>query len=449
MSHKFRIGEIKTALTRSWQLAWPVIIANLSLPLLGLADASVLGRLESSVYLAAVTAGGSIMAYFFWGFNFLSMGLSGFTSQHYGGKNHHALRLTLNRYFQVAAVLIVIVLCLKPWIVDLGVWLISPSSEVATEMAVYLQIRLWGVPALILNMMLIGFFIGMQNTRISLYSVSLTQLLNIGLNIFFVFGLGFKTEGIAIGTVISEYLGLALILWHLQRTLKKFPDQTKQTSSQSSWQLKDYLPIFHISSHLFLRSFFMLSTFLWLNRQAAAYGEVVLAVNGILLALCTLISNFLDGVSDAAESQTGFYLGEKDGRRLRLVWLSCLLLIVSLSLLMTLVLGLFGQSFIEWMARQEDVRLLAVELLPLVVLVPLSSALAFLLDGIFVGARLSQAMRNGVVAAALTFFILSQFFASSANELWLALHAFYLVRILWLGFVFMTRLWPKSGKFVT
>lgn len=428
---------------KTWTLAWPVILANLSLPLLSLADAAILGHLDDSVYLAGVAAGGSLMAYIFWGFNFLSMGVSGFTSQSLGDRNYSGLLLTLKRYVLVAVVLIVLTLSLSRLFIEAGLWVISLSVPVADEARTYLSIRMLGVPAIVFNILFIGFFIGLQNTRVSLYSISVTQILNILLNLFFVYGLGMKTAGIALGTVISEYLGLALVLWHLYRTMPGL--KSKATKRQVwTWQWRAFKPIFHVSSHLFVRTFVLLSAFVWFNRSAAVYGEVALAANGVLLAFFTLISHFLDGTAAAAEAQTGHSIGENNPETLRKVWLASGLMTTTFMIVLAVFFGIFGPVFLTLLTSQADVLAIALEQIAWIVLLPLVGGLAFWLDGVFVGARRSKDMRNSVLSAFIGFVCLVQFFASTYGLLWLCFNLFFVIRSGWLLTVFVTKLWPMS-----
>jgi MATE family multidrug resistance protein len=437
--------EQRRQLTKTWSLAWPVILANLSLPLLSLADAAILGHLSSSVYLAGVTAGGSLMAYVFWGFNFLSMGLSGFTSQALGKKDFTDLLTVLKKYVLVAIALIVTVICVHPFLISGGLAIISPPADVAKEAQTYLSIRIWGVPAIVFNSMLLGFFIGMQNTRISLYSLSITQILNIGLNFLFVFGLGYKTAGIAIGTVISEYLGLLLILWHLRKTLTVVSTQsTRPSIIQFTWS--SFRPIFHVSSHLFVRTFLLLTSFLWFNRIAASFGELALAANGILLAFFTLISHFLDGTAAAAEAQTGHAFGEGDQKKLRDVWYASATLNIVFMISLSVMFALLGEQLLSLLTNQSDVFSMAADQLIWVALLPLTGGIAFWLDGVFIGARRSKDMRNSVLFAFVLFVSLSWIFATDNQSLWISFNLFFLGRSLWLLSQFLTKMLPMKAS---
>ncbi|WP_196158911.1 MATE family efflux transporter [Reinekea sp. G2M2-21] len=437
-------SQQRTQLSKTWGLAWPVILANLSLPLLSLVDASILGHLPDSVYLAGVTVGGSLMAYIFWGFNFLSMGLSGFTSQLLGKGDYAGIQLQLKKYCLVAIALIVLVLCLHRVFIQAGLAVIGPASDIAQEANVYLSIRMLGVPAIVFNTMLLGFFIGLQNTRISLYSLSITQIMNIGLNLLFVFGFGYKTAGIALGTVISEYMGLGLILWHLRKTWRHHQSITTITH-RLAFRWSEFTPIFHVSSHLFVRTFVLLTAFVWFNRMAANFGSVALAANGVLLAFFTLISHFLDGTAAAAEAQTGHAVGQNNPALLRQVWGASATLnacfMISLS-------GLFfvgGGAFLHLLTNQNDIYQYAYAQLTWVAILPLTGGIAFWLDGVFIGARRSKDMRNSVLIAFAFFVLGSWFFAQSNTQLWMWFNVFFAARSFWLLTVFYKKMLSASA----
>lgn len=424
---------------KTWHLIWPVIIANMSLPLLNLADAAILGHLDSNVYLAGIATGSSLFAYVFWGFNFLSMGISGFASQSYGRREYSDILVLLKKYAIVASCLITLLLILHRILIDTGIDLIAPPAGAATEAKTYLYIRAIGVPAIVFNSMLLGFFVGLQNTRIGLYSVSLTQVLNIGLNFVLVFGFGFKTAGIAIGTVISEYLGLLLVLWQLRRTMHTLDSKSSKTNA-INWQWQSFTPIFKVSSNLFIRSFVLLSGFVWFNRMAAQLGSTALASNALLLAFVTLISNFLDGTAAAAEAQTGHAIGQKDQNLLRQTWLVSGVLNLGSMLSLSLLIYFGGDNLLQVMTNQDDVILLAEPLLLYVSLLPLTGGIAFWLDGVFIGARQSSAMRNSVLTAFLCFVSASLLLPLSSANLWLAFNSLFIVRSLWLLTVFYKKI---------
>jgi MATE family multidrug resistance protein len=430
----------KKAFLKTWSLAWPVILANMSMPLLGLTDAAILGHLDNSLYLAGVTAGLALMAYVFGGFNFLAMGLSGFTSQLLGQNNFAQLRLTLFRYLILAVALIILFLLFSPVFISFGLDFISPPQQVAEQAAIYLEIRMFGVPALVLNSLLLGFFIGMQNTKIGLQTVAISQLANIGFNLWFVYGLGWQIAGIAWGTVISEYLGLTLILWQLWRTFQRKDLKTAQRLPLTlDWA--DFAPIFQVSSHIFVRTFVLLTSFLWFNRVSAELGASVLAANGLLLQFFYFIAHFLDGTAAAAEAQTGHAIGSGNQQLKRQVFKTTFVLTAIFMITMSAFFWLFGSAFVGLLNSQVDVLAQANQVIGLIAWLPITGGIAFWLDGIFIGARETKSMRNSVVSAFLFFFLVSWLFAHTNTWLWISFHCMFLIRSLWLLMVFYKRVY--------
>lgn len=425
---------------RTWSLMWPVMLANASMPLLGLVDTAVLGHLDDSVYLAGVALGASLMAFVFWGFNFLSMGLSGFTSQAYGARNTSLLRTQLAQYSLVALLLISLVLLLHPWLITAGLDFMNASSAATQEAQLYLSIRVWGVPAQIFNTMLLGFFTGMQNTRISLYTVSLAQMVNLVLDVVLVYGFGLTTAGIALGTVASEYLALILVLLMLRRTLRRLEPGLDRALLG---RLSAYGVIFNVSASLFLRTFLLLSGFAWFNRMGAQFGNDVLAANAILLTFLTLISNTLDGSAAASEAQVGLAIGRGRTDQLRTVLWTTGLAALALMTLLSLCFALTGGLIINLLTGQAQLEQLARDYLPWLAALPLAGGLAFWLDGVFIGARLTRQMRNGVIFGFALFLGSSLVLPATNHWLWFSFCLLFVGRSVWMLRVFRWQLIAK------
>jgi len=432
----------RQAWVRTWGLMWPVMLANLSLPLLGLVDTAVLGHLDDSVYLAGVALGSSLMAFVFWGFNFLSMGLSGFTSQAWGARDAGRVRTQLAQYSLVALGLISLVVLSHGWLIDRGLAFMGASAEVTHEADRYLSIRIWGVPAQVFNTMLLGFFTGLQNTRISLYTVSLAQMVNLVLNVVLVYGVGMTTDGIALGTVISEYLALALVLMTLRKTLKGLAPGLDRNLLK---RLSAYRAIFSVSFSLFLRTFLLLMGFAWFNRLGAQLGDLVLAGNAILLTFLTLISNTLDGSAAAAEAQVGMATGRGSPRLLSQVLWTTGWSAAGLMVLMTLAFGALGGVIIDLLTSQLDLQQQADRYRVWITLLPVIGGLAFWLDGVFIGARRTSDMRNGVIAGFVVFVLASQWLPSGNHWLWFGFSLLFLTRSMWMLAIFWFRVRPRSA----
>jgi MATE family multidrug resistance protein len=299
---------------------------------------------------------------------------------------------------------------------------------------------MFGVPALVLNSLLLGFFIGMQNTKIGLQTVAISQIANIGLNLLFVYGFGMNIDGIALGTVISEYLGLSLILWQLRRTLRH-EEFSRALRLPFSLHWSDIAPIFQVSSHIFVRTFVLLFSFLWFNRMSAELGSSVLAANGLLLQFFYFIAHFLDGTAAAAEAQTGHAIGSENKILKRQVFKTTFLLTAVFMISMSVFFGLFGSTFLIWLNNQNDVLFEANQVIWLIAWLPITGGIAFWLDGVFIGARESKSMRNSVLVGFMSFFVISLFFATTNSALWLSFHCMFLMRSIWLLTVFYKKVY--------
>lgn len=437
------MSETSAQWRRTWGLMWPVMLANLSMPLLGLVDTAVLGHLDDSVYLAGVALGASLMAFVFWGFNFLAMGLSGFTSQAYGARNSRRIRTQLLQYSLVATALICLVLLSHRWLIEAGLTFMAASEAATAEARIYLQIRAWGIPAQIFNTMLLGFFIGMQNTRVSLYTVSLAQMVNLVLDVVLVYGFGMTTDGIALGTVISEYLALALVLFMLRRSLTRLAPGLYR---RRLLKISAYRAIFTVSFSLFLRTFVLLMGFAWFNRLSAQLGDTVLAANAILLVFLTLISNTLDGSAAAAEAQVGMAVGKREPAVLASVlWTTGWAAMALIAVLAGLFAGL-GGYIIQGLTSQADLVDTAMSYRFWVVLLPLCGGIAFWLDGVFIGARRTQDMRNGVLAGFLVFWLAGYGLGDTNHGLWGAFLLLFLTRSVWMLWVYWRRVLPMARQ---
>jgi MATE family multidrug resistance protein len=420
---------------------WPVMLANMSLPLLGLVDTAVLGHLEDSIYLAGVALGASLIVFVFLGFNFLAMGLSGFTSQAKGANDPTQIRTQLAQYSLVAGGLSILVLLAQAWLIEFGLAFMQASDAASAEANIYLNIRIWGVPAQIFNSMLLGFFVGLQNTRISLVTVSVAHIVNLILNITLVYGFGMTTDGIALGTVISEYIALTLVLFTLWRALNRLPPGLDKHRLRT---LKAYSKIFSVSFSLFIRTFLLLMGFAWFTRLSAAMGDSVLAANAVLLAFLTVISNSLDASAAAAEAQVGLAIGQHNPERLKEALWTTGWCAFGLALALALIFGVLGNAMLALLTSQQDLRQQASAYLPWVAVLPVIAGLAYWLDGVFIGARQTAQMRNGVMIGFISFVLLSQVLPATNQALWLSFSTLFAARSLWMLYIYWRRVLPLT-----
>lgn len=430
---------------RVWQLAWPMMLSNLSIPLLGAVDTAILGRLPSPIYLGAVAVGAAIMSLLFWSFGFLRMGTTSLTARHSGAGDDCAARQVLAQSAVLALGLALTVLALGPWLIPLAVSWMGPSAEVATLAQSYAQIRLFSAPASLLNFALIGWFIGRQDTRRPLAILATTNLLNIALDALLILGLGLHSDGAAWASVLAEYGGLALGLWLAHRALARSPGHT---SWRALRRVSAYAPLLTVNRHLLVRTFCLLMVFAFFSAQGARLGDTTLAVNAVLLQFLLLTSYALDGFAHAAEALTGRAIGARQLPDFyRVVKASGLWALLS-ALLITAVFVL-GAPWLPGLFTQIPEVLAQVDRHYVwVCLLPLTAVWGYLFDGVFLGSGYTQAMQYTVLAAALLLFLPLWWLLQPLGNhgLWLAFTAFNAARGLLLGWVFWHR--SRAGRWL-
>ncbi|MDQ2076244.1 MATE family efflux transporter [Marinimicrobium sp. ABcell2] len=434
-----------------WQLAWPMMLTNLSVPLLGAVDTAILGHLPSPVYLAAATLGASLVTLLLWSFGFLRMGTTSLVARAYGREDHDNSRLILAQSAVLGLLLGVSLAVLGRLLTPVALAWINPSEEVATLAQSYAEIRLLGAPAVLLTYALVGWFIGQQDTRRPLVILVSTNLLNIVLDGVFIWGLGLNSDGAAMASVVAEYAGLALGLWLLCKRLKGMGGRlaTKHLTRPAT-----YLPLLQVNRHLFVRTLCLLAVFVFFAAQGARLGDQVLAANAILLQFVLLTSHALDGFAHAAEALSGRAIGA--GRRAEFfricrastIWALGMAVLVSLTFFL-------GQAWLLTLFTElESVLELASQYYLWVCLLPLVAVWAYQLDGLFLGSGKTAAMQYAMlISAGLVFLPLWWLTRGWGNQgLWLTFTVFNGARGLLMGAIFLhysrAKTWVPAHPFV-
>ncbi|MGH8496514.1 MAG: MATE family efflux transporter DinF [Gammaproteobacteria bacterium] len=410
-----------------WRIAAPLIVSNISVPLLGIVDTAVMGHLDEPYYLGGVAVGATVFSFLFLGFNFLRMGTTGVAAQAYGTGDAAEMRNTLAQAILSAlGIAIVLLAAQKP--LAMAAWrLIDPGEAVETQAAIYYAIRIWSAPAALANYALIGWFIGMQNARGPLVIMLAINLTNIALDLLFVVGLGMRVEGVATATLIAECTGLACGLWFVRRELRRWPGQWQRSRILDGVRLKR---LFALNSNLFVRTIALMFAFGFLTAQGARLGTVVLAANAVLLNFQYFMSYALDGFAHAAEALAGRAIGERSRTgfdravRISLQWS----LIVAVAF--CAVYALAGQVIIDAMTDLPDVRQIAYAHLPWLIVLPAVSVWSYLYDGIYVGATRAREMRNTMLFSAFAVYVPAWYMLRFLGNhgLWLAFLLFMAAR---------------------
>ena len=420
---------------RIWHLAWPMMLANISTPLLGIVDTAILGHLDSARYLAAVAVGSSLMSFLYWGFAFLRMGTTGLSAQAFGAGDQLQSQLLMGRSILLGITLGVLLILLSPWLLRLGFSLLVPAAGSEQLAMSYAQIRIHSAPALLVSMAVIGWLIGQQQTRWPLIITVFTHGLNIALDFLLIIGLGLHSDGAAIATVIAEYSGCALALAVVYC-------QWRGAKSDFDWRpllrWADYRQLLLINRQLFIRTLALLFSFSFFTAQSAQLGENTLAANTLLINLLLLTAYGLDGFANAAEALVGEAIGQRNYDAFWQTCSHCALWSLATAGLFCGLFILFGPQLIALQTSLPAVFDLALVYLPWLWLLPLITVWSYLLDGIFIGATRTGPMQHTMLFSLLVVYLPAWYFTQAlGNEgLWLALLVFNLARSLSLGLVF-------------
>lgn len=384
-------------------IALPSIVSNITVPLLGLIDVSIVGHLGAASYIGAIAVGGMLFNMIYWLFGFLRMGTGGLTAQAYGRHDLQEVTRILLRSLSISLLLALALLLLQYPIRNIAFMCMDTSEEVRQLATLYFHICIWGAPATLGLYGFTGWYIGMQNSRFPMFIAITQNIVNIAASLFFVFVLKMKVEGVALGTLVAQYagLGMACLLWlAYYRPLRKY---LRQKALFDRTEMKRF---FQVNRDIFFRTLCLIAVTVFFTSTGAAYGDVVLAVNALLMQLFTLFSYFMDGFAYAGEALTGKYIGAKDDQSLRLTIRHLFKWGIALSLLFTLLYGAGGKSFLGLLTNDTSVISASEEYIYWVLAIPLAGFSAFLLDGICIGATATHLMLRSMLVASASFFLL-------------------------------------------
>ena len=399
-------------------IALPILLANATVPILGVVDTGVVGQLGDPVPIGAVAIGANILTAIYWIFGFLRMGTTGMTSQALGAGDQGEADALLSRAM-VVGVGGGLALILLQWPIFQGGFLISPASPAVEESAnTYMSVRIWSAPAAIALYGINGWLIASERTRAVLALQVWMNGLNIVLDVVFVLGFGWGVAGVAFATFLAEWSGLALGLWFCRDAIRRpfWNDWPRILSRARLFRMAV------IHRDILLRSLFVESIFVSFLFFGARYGDVPLAANQILLQFVHLTAHALDGFAIAAETLVGNAVGARDRARLRKgavlasVWGAGVMVVFSVAV------WAFGPWVIELMTTSDEVRLAAKALLPWMIAAPVLGIAAWMLDGIFIGATRTGDMRNMTAVSAAIYFVSVWVLSDYGNDgLWMAL----------------------------
>ncbi|MBX2841381.1 MAG: MATE family efflux transporter [Flammeovirgaceae bacterium] len=426
------------------ELAVPNILSNLTIPLLSSVDTALVGHLDGLYYLGAIAIGGMIFNFIYWGFGFLRMGTTGLTAQAFGNDNRESTSLIFARAIVLATLISLVLILLQKPIGLLSFYLIKASPEVEKYAESYYNIRIWAAPATLMLYAIHGWFLGMQNAKYPLILAIAVNVGNIGFSVCFVKVLNLNSDGVALGTVCAQYMGLGLGFFLMLKKYAAYFKNLKLNQIIKGGELKRFLSL---NSDIFIRTLCLVFVFTYFTAESAKFGDEILAVNTILMQFWTILAYGIDGFAFAAESLVGLYIGRREKGNMQRVVKLLFLWTIGLGLVIAIIYWLFEDAFLSIFTDKIDVISLAGQFVIWTILAPLVNGFCFIWDGIFLGATDTKSLRNSMLIC--TFLVFLPIYHISApslgnNSLWMAMFVFMISRGISLSFI----AWKQMPKWI-
>lgn len=382
-------------------LSVPAVIATITTPLLGLIDTTFTGHMGGAVYLAGVALGSNLFNLIFWLFGFLRMGTSGLTAQASGAGSPCDEMLVLTRSVLLGLAAGIIIIALQEPLTALYNYVVDSDTNSRIEATHYIHIVIWGAPAVLLTTVLTGWFIGLGAAREAMWMSIIIDVVNIAASSMFVLGMHLKTEGVAAGTLIAQWSGVIAGMALARPYIKSRLSQIKWRTIIDTEALGRF---FRVNRDIFLRTLCLIFVTLWFTRAGAGQGNMILAANAILMQLFILFSYFMDGLAYSAETLAGRATGAGNGNEMRLTIRALMQWGSGLALFFSLLYFIGGDSIIGLLTDEAGVAATARRYMPWAVTVPLVSFVAFIWDGICIGATATRQMLLSMAMATAVFF---------------------------------------------
>lgn len=408
-------------------IAIPMILSNITVPLLGIVDSAVIGHLENSGYLGGVAVGGTMINLILWLFGFLRMATTGITAQAFGSKNKRKQVQILLQALSMAILFSILILALSVPISHLILSYSDTSEVIKLYAGHYFLIRITSCPAALINLVIMGWLLGNHRAIKAMWLLIFTNLVNVILDLIFVPGFNMGVQGAALASVIADFLGLFLGIYFVIKTWKEIGLPKFKMRVHEIFE--DVLNLVKLNLDVFIRSLFLQLVFIFMTFKGATFGDDIAAANAILMNFLMFISYVMDGFAYTMEALVGSSFGSKNKETLQRDLIIASFWSLVISILGTIVFALYGEAIIHFMTSIDDVRIESLYYLPWLIAFPLISMWSFLLDGVFVGATLGKEMRNGMILASAIFFIFYlSIYTYKNHALWASLLIFMLVR---------------------
>jgi len=409
------------------RLAIPNIISNITVPLLGMVDMFIVGHLDSEDYIGAIALSTMIFNFIYWSFSFLRMGTSGFTAQAYGAQDNKEQTNVLLRSLAVAMLAGFLIVLLQYFIALIGFYFLNAEPAVKAFAYDYFYIYVWAAPAVLGLYAFNGWYVGMQNAKIPMFVAIGINVVNIALSFTFVYGFGMKIKGVALASACAQYSGFLffLLAWNI-----KYGWLKQYINLKVLKDFKSYIPFFKVNTDIFIRTMALVAVTTFFMSASSKEGKDILAVNALLMQLFILFSYMMDGFAYAAEALTGKFIGAKNRHMLKYLVKRLFFWGIIIVILFTLTYILFLDNILGILTDKQNIIELSKQYHIWVYLIPVAGFSAFLWDGVFVGATASRLMRNSMLIAVASFFLLYFAFSDmlANNILWIAFIVYLALR---------------------
>ena len=416
-------------------VAVPIMLSNVSEPLIGVVNTAVIGQLPDPYYIGAIAVGALIFAFIFWGFGFLRLSTGGLSAQATGAGDGVELVAVLARSLMIAGVAGVALIALSPLIREVSFDLVGGSAEVRAHGETYFNYRIWSAPAALANYCVMGWFIGQSRAKLAFLVQLFLNVSNMALSAFLVLRVGMTSDGVGLAALISGWAAVALglgLAFIILRNMGVHPTWSRVMDGRALTRTLG------MNGDVMIRTLCLVFAFTWFTARGARAGDVIVAANAVLLNLFEVSAYLIDGFAYASEALVGQSVGAKNRRRFRAaVWLTSVWAMV-VGVICSLLVWFAGPTIIDWMTVSEAVRATAREFLPWAAISPVLGVMCFQFDGIFTGAMATKDMRNMMIVS-LAVFMLAWWLLEAPfgnHGLWAALNIFFVAR----GVTFASRM---------
>ncbi len=414
-------------------MALPMVLSNITVPLLGLVDTAVIGHLDDSVYLAGVALGSSIITFLLWIVGFLRMSTTGSVAQAMGRKHYQQAIRTWQHSVLLALIIALFLILFQRPIWQAAVALAAPKMDIATHALAYFQIRIWGAPAALINLATLGCLLGMRQAKAPMWILISANLINICGDLFFVIGLNWTVAGVATASLIADMFAAVTGIFILNRLWKQHG--LSLWTFPTGAALSGFTSLLNLNRDIFFRSLALQLCFTFMTFQGSRLGQDILAANMVLLNFLLLVSFALDGFAYAIEALAGEALGAGNLKQFEKLVTTTLTLSFFISLVFCLVFTWAGNTIISLLTDIDSVRHTATQYMGWLTMLPALAVWSYIFDGIYIGATQARIMRNAMLCCSFLVFFPSWWLLRNTGNhaLWFAMTTFMIARGLSLG----------------